>query len=433
MMNLKATSEVKCCIIDTGCFVHVARRLGREFAKTYYWTPWETSFAHFRDAIIGDGYEEIIRLESIESVIDECDLFVFLDIGYSDLQKRLVKMGKAVWGCRDADELEARRGKFLQVLEQQTDLPVPKFEKIKGLTNLRLHLKDHPDRYIKVSTYRGDFETCHFRSMDEDECLIDKWAVMLGPLKEHFNFFVYEPIKTEIEDGIDTYCVDGQWPETVIHGMECKDAAYIGTFQKFADVPEEVRCVNEAFSPILASYGYRGMFCTEVRITKEGESYFIDPTCRFPSPPSQIICEMYGNLGDIVWQGANGILVEPEQVAQFAAQAIFHIDRDEWGVFPIPEELDPWVKIGFSCRIDGNVCVSPDPTGVAEIGWVIGIGDTMEEAIEHLRENKDKMPEGVHVKFECLAELLKEIHTANEKGMEFTDQPVPEPASIIEE
>jgi hypothetical protein len=429
---MKSAKDIICLVADAGLFVHVARRLAREFKTVYYWSPWENAFPHFRDDIIGDGYSEIIRVESVESVASEIDLAVFPDIGYSDLQKQFIERGIPVWGCRNGDELEARRGKFLDVLKNKTNLPVPKAEKVKGITNLRLFLQDNPDQYIKVDTYRGDFETFHFHSMAEDENIIDEMAAKLGPLKENLVFWVFAPIDTEIEDGIDTYCIDGQWPETIIHGLEKKDQSYIGAFQKFADCPEEVRCVNESFSPILESYGYRGMFCTEVRITKEGESYFIDPTCRMPSPPSQCMCEMIGNLGEIIWQGANGILVEPEQTAKFGAQAIFKVDRDHWGVFDIPEEIDPFVKISFSCRSNGKICVPPDPQGVSEIGWCVGIGDTIEEAVDHLREVVDQMPEGVHVEFSSLADLMKELQAAKEVGVEMTDQTIPDPADIIE-
>jgi hypothetical protein len=430
---MKPTNEVVALVIDTGIFVHVARRLAREFKAVYYWTPWESDFPKFRDAIIGDGYDDIIRVESVEEVKQLCDLFVFPDIGYSALQKELIAEGKAVWGCRDADELEARRGKFMQTLEQSTDLPLPKFDRIQGMHELREYLSKNEDRYIKVSTYRGDFETFHFRSMAQDESVLDQLAVNLGPLKEEFVFYCFHPIDTDIEDGIDSYCIDGQWPETVIHGMECKDKAYIGCFQKMSDVPEEVRCVNEAISPVLAQYGYRSMFSTEVRITKEGESYFIDPTCRFPSPPSQVMCEMIGNMGEIVWHGANGIMVEPEQVAKFGAQAIFRVDRDEWGVFPIPEEIDRWVKVSFSCRVNGNICVPPNHHGVSEIGWVCAIGNTIEEAISNLREHKDKMPDGVCVEFASLSDLLRELKDAQDAGMEMTEGEIPGPEIITDE
>lgn len=430
---MKPTSEVTALVIDTGVFQHIARRVAREFNKVWYWSPWEIAFPRLKDDLICDGYDEVERVESIEEVKSQCDLFIFPDIGYADLQVELQESGKAVWGCRHADELEANRGKFLKVLATETDLPVPEHEKLKGVTNLRLFLKDKENYYIKVNTYRGDFETCKFRNMDSDEHLLDQWAVKLGPLKEEFVFYAFAHIDTEIEDGIDTYCIDGRWPNRVMHGMECKDSAFIGCFQNYDDVPEETRCANDAFGPILEKYGYRGAFSTEVRITKDKESFFIDPTCRFPSPPSQCQCEMIGNLGDIIWQGANGNLIEPDEVAQFGAQAIFKVDRDEWGVFEIPKELDPWVKIAFSCKHEGRICVPPDPQGVEEIGWVVGIGDTMEGAIESLREHKDAMPDGCHVQFQSLADLLKELQTASEAGMEMTDEEIPEPSTVIED
>lgn len=428
---MKAAQDISCCVVDCGIFIHVARRLAAEYARVYYFNPtWETEMPRINRMVVGDGYPEIKWVESLWEVFDECDLFVFPDVGFSGLQHHLLKQGKAVWGCRNADGLEARRGLFLKVLSE-TNLPVPPHNAVKGITNLRLFLRDNPDKYIKVSTYRGNFETCHFRSMEEDETMIDAWAVTLGPLREHVIFYVFDPIESEIEDGCDAWCVDGQWPQTVIHGVECKDKSYLGTFQKFEKLPDEVRVVNDEFGPVLARYGYRNFFSTEVRITKEKESYFIDPTCRSGSPPSQIMCDMIGNLGEIVWRGANGDMVEPEQNSKFGVQAIFHVDRDEWAVLDVPEEIQPWVKVSFSCMVDGRICVPPDPTGYCEIGWVTGIGDTIGDAIDSLREHVEGMPEGVHVEFRSLADLLKEVKTAGEQGMKFTDGDVPEPESVM--
>lgn len=428
---MKATQEVTCLVVDTGLFPHIARRLARDFFKVMYWSPWEGPFPRFKDAMVGDGYGDIIRVESIERVKAQCDLFVFPDIGYADLQIELAVQGKAVWGCRHADELEARRGLFLETLQNETDLPVPRYQKIKGLTNLFLFLRDNPDRYIKVSTYRGDFETCHFRTMEEDHALLDSWGVKLGPLREEFYFYVFEPIEAVIEDGVDSYCIDGQWPSLVIHGAEAKDSAYLGAFQKFEEVPPEVRIANDEIGPVLAGYGYRGFFSTEVRITEDGQSFFTDPTCRAPSPPSQVMCEMIANLGEVIWNGANGILVDPVPAAQFGVQAIFKLDRDDWGIIKLPPELDQWVKVSFSCKMGDKVCVPPDPQGVSEIGWVVAIGDSMPEAIESLREKVELMPEGCKVEFASLADLLKSVKTAEEEGMSFSEDEVPEPETIL--
>ena len=421
-------------MIDHGRFLHVARRLARDYAKVYYWTPTERDCPLVREACIGDGFKDITRISKIREVRDECDLFVFPDIGFSDLQLDLIDAGKPVWGAREADTLESDRGKFLEVL-MTTDLPVPKYVAIKGLTNLALHLRHEEDKYIKISTFRGDWETLHWTNWREMEGTLDSYAVRFGPLKERITFYVFDPIDTEIEDGVDSYCIDGQWPEMVLHGVEAKDKAYLGTMQRMSDVPKETRIANDEFGPILADYGYRGFFSTEVRITKEGESFFIDPTCRCGSPPSQIQGELFANYGEIVWRGANGELVEPDPAAKFGVQAAISIDGDraDWNSIIFHDELDQWVKCGFCCKPDDRT-VFPQITeyNTSELGYLCGIGDTIEEAIAHLRHNKDLLPDGVKCEFNSLSDLLAEVQSAEEAGMEFSDQPVPDPATIVE-
>lgn len=429
---MNPASEITACVVDNGVFPHVARRLARDFETVYYWSPQERAFPTIRDCCIGDGFDGVERVDSPWRVKDQCDLFVFPDIGFSAMQAELISQGRVVWGARGGDSLEINRGKFLGALEE-AGLPVAKHEIIKGITNLRLFLKDKGDKFIKMSRFRGDFETFHWRDWGQDESALDAYAVRFGPLKEQATFYVFDPIDTDIEDGVDAYCIDGLWPETVIHGFENKDKSYLGTFQKFSDLPEEVRKVNEAFGPILAEYEYRSMFSTEVRITKEGESFFIDPTCRFGSPPSQVQCEMIENLGEIIWAGANGRLVEPKPAAKFGVQALIKVDRSDWAVMDIPDEIDQWVKFAFSCKSDGRTCIPPDEQGVSEIGWLVAVGDTIEEAVSNLREHKEQLPDGVCCEFNSLSDLLKEVKEAEDKGMEFTDQPVPEPAIVLED
>jgi hypothetical protein len=425
---MKDTKDIVCCVVDNGIFIHVARRLAREYKKVYYWSPADCAFPSCRQRCVGDGYPDIERVESIWDVKSECDLFVFPDIGFSGLQKELVSQGYPVWGARDGDELETNRGAFLKMLET-TGLPVPEYEAIQGLNALTEYLKDKTDLYIKVSKIRGDFETFHWRSFKEDQILLCAAAVKLGPLREFVTFYVFTPVDSKIEDGIDSYCIDGQWPQTVIHGVECKDKSYLGTFQKYDDLPDVMRKVNDAFGPILKKYGYRSRFSTEVRITDAREGYFIDPTCRCGSPPSQCEMEMVENWGEIMWHGSQGILVEMEPAAKFGVQALIRIKRDKWWTALIPKELDQWVKVSFSCCIDGLVCVPPDddPDAACEIGWLVAIGDTIEDAIETLHEHKAKLPDGCHCEVQSIAELIEEIHKAEEMGMIFTSQEIPEP------
>lgn len=425
MSDLK---HITCCVVDNGLFIHVARRLAREYGKVYYWSPADCAFPSCRQRCVGDGYDDIERVESIWDIKDKCTFFVFPDIGFSSLQKELISQGFPVWGARDGDELESNRGAFLKALEG-TGLPVPEYEAIKGLTKLRDHLKDVEDRFIKVSRIRGDFETFHWRTFAQDETLLDAAAVKLGPMRELVTFYVFTPIDSEIEDGIDSYCIDGQWPKTVIHGVECKDKSYLGTFQKYDDLPDVMREVNDAIGPILKKFGYRSRFSTEVRITPDHEGYFIDPTCRCGSPPSQCEMEMVSNWGEIMYEGAKGKLVEMKPTAKFGVQALIKIKRDKWWIAAIPKELDQWVKVSFSCCVDGMICVPPDddPDAACEIGWLVAIGDTIEDAVETLHDHKSKLPDGCCCDVASIAELIEEINKAEEMGMEFTPQEIPEP------
>lgn len=84
--------------------------------------------------------------------------------------------------------------------------------------------------------------------------------------------------------------------------------------------------------------------------------------------------------------------------------------------------------------VEDRLCFPPDPmnSGSSDVGWLVGVGDTMEEAIKHLKHNCGLLPHGVTCDYSALADLLEEVKEAEEKGMEFTDQKVPEPEIVID-
>lgn len=430
---MKATSELTVCVVDHGIFLPVARRIARDVKKVYYYSPWEEAFPSVRSSI-GDGFEDVQRVGCPWEVKAETDLFVFPDIGFSLLQEELIGQGFPVWGARNADELEVNRGKFLNAL-LDTDLPMPKYQRIIGMADLREHLKDKEDKWIKISKYRGDWETMHFRSWKEDDTTLDVAAAKLGPWKDHIPFYVFDPIETTIEDGVDTYCIDGQWPAHCIHGMEAKDKAFLAAVVEHDELPEEVRKVNDAMGPILSGYGYRSFFSSEVRITEDKKSYFLDPTCRCGSPPSQVQTEMIKNYADVIWRGAHGECIDIDPVANFGVQALLTVNkgRKNWVAVDIPVELEQWVKCGFCSRIDGRLVFPPDPDNTAhDIGWLVAIGDTPQAAIESLKEKAELLPDGLSASVETLAELITEANEAEDKGMEFSKEPLPPPEIVIQ-
>jgi hypothetical protein len=428
---MKPTREVVACVIDNGLFPHVAQGLSRGVAKTYYWTPNETAFPKIEHGIVGDGLGDIEKVADFWKIKNEVDLFVFPDIGMGGLQDELESQGKAVWGHHGADELETNRGLFLDTL-RRLEMDVPEYVTIRGLTNLIEYLAGQDDKYVKVSRWRGDIETFHWRDWEHDEYLLDFYAYKLGPAKEIITFYVLDPIDADVEDGIDTYCIDGRYPDVVLHGMELKDRAYLGAIQKMGDISEKVRGINEIFGPVLGRYGYRGAFSTEVRISEE-RSYFIDPTCRFPSPPSQTMVEIFSNFPDIIWNGANGILIDPVPLAKFGVQILATVERDshEWQVLDVVEPLRQWFKPCFGCEIGGRICLAPSPIPTFA-GWLVAIGDTIEETISTIKERCELLPDDMHCDVACLAELLNVAQDAEDEGVELTKDDLPDPTTVLE-
>lgn len=429
---MKTIDKVVACVVDHGRFVHVAQRLARDFEKVYYFSPFERDCPTIREGLIGDGFDEITRCLDPLDIKQECDLFVFPDIGFAPLQNELISQGYPVWGPRKADELEFLRGKFLSVL-QKLDMNIPPFEVVQGLTQLREHLKDKEDKYVKMSRWRGDWETLHWRSWDQDEGVLDYYAFKFGPAKDLPKFYVFDSIDTHIEDGIDTHCIDGKLPTVALHGMERKDKSYIGTMVNTEKVSEIVRSVSERFAPILSDYGYRSLFSIEVRITKDNEPYFIDPTLRAGSPPSQVEEELFGNYGEMVWRGAHGECVDPEPTANFGVQALVVSENEDeqcWEELTMPTELEQWLKVSFACKINGKVCVPPAQGKT--VAWLTATGDTIKNAIDTIKDHSEKIPDGWTCDTSSLGTLLTEIEEAEKQGMPFTDQPVPKPEVVVQ-
>lgn len=429
---MRSVKDITVCCIDHGLFLSVAQALAKTCKRVLYQTPTEKAFTTLNDHIIGDGYPDIERCEDFWPIKDEIDLFVFSDIQHSGLQLELESQGFSVWGGRKGDSLELSREKFHRVLAD-VGLQVPKFERIVGLTKLREYLKDAEDRYIKISKYRGSLETFHWRNWGVDETALDVLAVRFGPAKELIPFLVFEPIHSEMEMGGDTFVVDGQWPDKMLHGTECKDKAYFSAVTEREKMPQQLQDVMEAFGPVLKPYRARQQWSMEVRRVSEDEAYFIDPTLRggLPSTGSQL--ELISNLADVIWHGAHGDLLQPEYKAKFSAEVILtaKADKSAWTVVEVPTALKDAMKLANCCEIDGRICFPPNDDG-DPIGWLVATGNSPQETLNNILELAKELPDGVSAATEDLADVFKEIHAEQGEDIQFTQQKVPEPEAVLE-
>ncbi|WP_340054498.1 hypothetical protein [Pseudomonas sp. JAI120] len=176
-------------------------------------------------------------------------------------------------------------------------------------------------------------------------------------------------------------------------GGEVKDEAYLMQTVRGAELPEQVRTVNEKLAPALKSYGYRGFLSTEVRCTKDGKAYLIDPCCRAGSPPNELYQVLMENIAEVIWYAAEGIVIEPEYKAKWGAEVLLISEwaDQNWMHVAIDKSVADFVKLRNFCRIEGEYYVIPQWTGCAEIGAVVAYGDTPDEAIANCKAVADKV------------------------------------------
>lgn len=411
-------------VIDNGLFVETACRLAKDVKQCYYYTPWEDSFPKMNRAYIGYGLEGIERVDSpFGKCLDEADLVVFPDIYFGALQSRLESMGKKCFGAGYGEVLETSRDGTKELMKS-LGLPVAKWWKVTGVKALRDLLKEHKDVFVKINKFRGMFETFYSKNYKISEPQLDEIEHKLGAFKYITEFIVEENLKDCVEVGCDFYTVGGKFPNTFLAGMEIKDKAYLGVVRNAKDFPEWLTHFNDTISPTLDALDYKGLMSTEIRVGKDKKGYMIDLCARQASPPGELYQEMYTNFTDIVWNVANGKIIEPAVQAKYGAEALIHSPWADhnWQPISFPKEYREYVKLRNGCKINGQYYVIPQDTGLPEVGAVWGFGDTKEEAIDMVKEIA-KSVDGffVEVKTEAFDNVEEELEKHADLGLAWMD------------
>jgi hypothetical protein len=426
-------SEVTAVVIDRGTFFPVAERLAREFKKVYYHRPNGESFETVATGCMGDGLSDVELIEDFWKIKKDVNLFVFPDCTDGGLQAELEGQGFPVWGSKGAGELEKMRGQWIKLCEE-LGLPMPKTERVRGLSNLRQYLKEREGEklFVKISRFRGDMETWEVKTPEQVANKLDYLTLRWGPLREKILFYVQEPVETEIESGTDTYNIHGHWPDEIIEGYEKKGETYFATVKPRVDLSDELWRGNYAISAMLQRERYANFLSSEIRV-KDKEGYWLDPCLRCPSPAGEEQLEMLRNFGTIVWHGAHGILEQPDWEAQFCGEAVISYlgDKETWKTIKIPKEIKRWIKLYACAYADGAYHYPPSQDHEA-IGCAVALGDTPKEVVENLKELEEALEgEPLELQIEPLVSLFKQIEEAEEHGLDFTDKPMPETDEVM--
>lgn len=413
-------SKTVCCV-DNGIFVEWAIKLAEDFGRVLYWSPWVDAFPRSNSMLIGDGIPEITRIKNFWEYVDAVDLFVFPDVYYADWQADLVARGKRVWGSRYGDELELNRWQTKKLM-QRIGLPVQHIARIEGLTKLCEYLKKNENKWIKISATRGDFETFKHDDYALSEPKLKELGHRLGAKAEIMSFLVEDDLPDRCEIGYDGICIDGAFPPTAMQGYEIKDLGLVGRVKKYEELSEPVKFVNSKLAHILENYGYRGFFSSEIRYGRDKIPYLIDPCMRAASPPSELYMEMFDNWGEVMWAGAAGQIVDLNPVAEFGVEIMIHSSWADanWQAIHFPDEIRSFVKLRNLTKIDGQYYVVPQEVGLPEVGAVVGIGDTLDDAIEMAKEHCAQVKGYfIECKTESIDEALNQIKKGEEFGIEF--------------
>jgi hypothetical protein len=406
-VNLKNKSVL---IYDFGLCSEFAVRMARDFGKVYYYCVWEDAFPKSNKALVGEGMEGVIRVLNFWDYLDKVDLICFFDTYCADLVEYLKNKGHRVWGAGKSEILENNRWKG-RGIQEALGLPVQKTVKIVGIDNLIEYLKRNTKKWVKLNMFRGDIETFFHDTYDETQ------AQFLGKLMQEIGAkgktleFVLEDEVGESEPGYDGWVVDGKYPSISMWGYEQKGTGYIGKVESYQNLPKSLKEINDKLSSVFTKLGGRTLFSTEVRVTKGGKGYLIDPCVRAPMPvPSAIHLELWKNFSEIIWFGAEGKLITPIPTAKYGAGVCIESDwaEENWAFIDIPKDKRQWVKLRMAFKTkEGKFYALP---GFKSVGSIIGLGNSIQEAISKVKENsKDVKIKEMSFSLSGLEEIAQKV------------------------
>jgi hypothetical protein len=412
---------------DNGLFFDLCLKLADYFGKVYYHVPWQDAFPGAVRAMIGTEWKDGKRLDSFDGkpferienyfdYVDEADLCFFPDVGDGDLQAFLESKGKLVFGSRKGEELELERWDTKQYFKK-IGMDVQPIRRFIGIDALEEYLKKTTNKWVKISKFRKNFETFHHINYQLTEPVLQKIEWRMGPIARIAEFIVEDHIDAIAEEGFDGYCIDGKFPSCTFAGNEVKERGLAGMFFEYPELSKGIRMVNRQMESTLKNYGYRGFISSEVRTTTDGKHYAIDPCARCPSPPNELYQEIYANLGDIIWEGSQGNLIDPVPKAKYGLEVMISSD---WNIenhqaIYFPAEMRQWVKLKYPIKIDGQYYCMNEGNSPG-IGALVAIGDSFDECRKKIEVMAPKVEgHGIEVDVECIDEAIDEFYKSNPK------------------
>ena len=375
--------------IDNGLFVPAAQHLGKYFKKVWYCRPTAAAFLKGSQHVIGQGLSGIEWVDDYEPYVKKADAIWVSDVNYSHLQLLFQEFGCNVAGALGGERMELDKAFFLDMLAK-VGLPVPKTWRFEGVDKAWAFLKDKKEKlWLKGGEkYRGDFESTYHDNKYQTEIIFNELRAELGLERVNdIEILVQEDIPDAIEVGRDGFMLNGRMASNGTVGIEEKSQLYLCKVLK--DVPPILGNITQKLEPVFADLKFQGPYSDEVRVTKKGIGYPIDPCCRPGNPPTSCLLELFGeDYAQAIWSLAHGEMpiLKPKftHAAEIILSSSWHI-KNELHV-DIPKHLRQWVKLRNSIqRPNGErYCIQNDCGG--SFGSVVSVGNSVEEVGELVEE-----------------------------------------------
>lgn len=426
--------DTELTLIDNGLFTELAIRLARELKKVRSYVTWRDEFPTINDRCLGAGLDgegvEWVEDPYVAEVFNPTQIYCYPDIFFAGDKQLVQRAGKLAWGSDTGDDLETKRVWF-RGLQEKLGLPVPKYVVVQGWRALSDHLLEN-DRhcFIKAtSKIRGSMETHEFFDFEQDEYWLWDLRIKLGCGAESILFLIEDPVESPYETGLDTYCINGKVPKTPMQGIEIKGKLLLASAQTKSQTPTFMDDALATLQPEMANRNYCNFVSCEFR-----KNILTDFCARAPNPGLGVEMEMIKNLGQIIVAGAQGECLEPEFEAEYGIQAaIFHDHEGEkWKQFRLPEEVRRWVKLMEFCKVGDLYQIIPRVPYGTKIGWLIGIGDTVQAAANHLQRNKAMLEDHpFEIDLSSVETAIEQAKAMEQEGHEFGDDSLPEPETVL--
>jgi hypothetical protein len=379
-------SNLKCLVADPGgTDLEHAVRLGKDFGKVYYYTPWQKQGPLFLDYAIGEGIEQIENEKKFWARVDSVDLVVFCDIGFGDWARYLRSHGYRVFG--GSEELEEDR--FLVRREQMaTGMPTQRYEKVRGVSGLRKFAAGHKEWWVKLPPhYRGIIETFQIDKDGKAEMKINHLAVEFGPFGGEIDFMCEEPLEG-LEPGFDTFYSKAGWTFPCMWGLGTVDYGYLATFTNY--LPEILQNHMSKMTKILKNNDYNGPISTEVK-TKDGQrGYMLDITCRYLSPGGLIYTEVVKNYSEVIWKvaGAEPVTIVPTAKYVGCVWLPTNYTEKAWDRLVMEPKDRNRVKFQRAAKQSGRYyAVKGEENGFV----ILGLGKSLQEVVGEIKDVSERV------------------------------------------